>query len=279
MQTICDAHALRRRRKWGGVLCSLFLLFGAVPVGAEEQAAPEPPAVIVDGQSAEALTVVSIEGVPYLSLGLTALYLRQDSSSSWDQYGRLVISGEDLQLTAKPGNCYIGANERYLYLPKGVRQDAYGDVLIPASAAAWAFNATLAIGENGELQFVRGEGSIRSGEDYYDPEAVDLLARVIRHECGRGSTLGQIAVGNVILNRVGHPSFPDSLEEVIYQPGQFTGATSIEPDAESIIAAKLCIEGASVVGNACWFSQAGHSSWASRNKSLVTVLGGNAFYA
>lgn len=276
---------MHKRLRWAGVLCSLLLIFGAVPVWAEEapdaeaSAVEEAPEVYVDGQLAEALIVTKVEGTDYVSLGIAAAYLREDSSSAWNAAGQLVISAENLTLTARPGDCYIGANERYMYLPHSVRQDAYGDVQVPLKAVVWAFDAAMASGENGELQITRGSGAIRHGNDYYDPEAVDLLARVIYHECGRGSMLGRIAVGNVIFNRVAHPLFPDSLEEVIYQPGQFTNATEYEPDAASVIAAKLCIEGASVVGNACWFSQAGVSTWASRNKTQVTVLGGNAYYA
>ncbi|MBE6988419.1 MAG: spore cortex-lytic enzyme, partial [Ruminococcaceae bacterium] len=33
---------------------------------------------------------------------------------------------------------------------------------------------------------------------------------------------GQVAVGAVILNRVDHPSFPDTISGVIYQPGAFS---------------------------------------------------------
>ena len=34
--------------------------------------------------------------------------------------------------------------------------------------------------------------------------------------------LGQVAVGAVVLNRVEHPSFPNSIAGVIYQPGAFS---------------------------------------------------------
>lgn len=49
-----------------------------------------------------------------------------------------------------------------------------------------------------------------------------LLARIISAEA-RGETYeGQVAVGAVILNRVKHPSFPDTVAGVIYQPGAFS---------------------------------------------------------
>lgn len=54
---------------------------------------------------------------------------------------------------------------------------------------------------------------------------VYLLARIISAE-SRGETYsGQVAVGAVVLNRVEHPSFPDTLSGVVYQPGAFTAIT------------------------------------------------------
>ena len=40
-----------------------------------------------------------------------------------------------------------------------------------------------------------------------------------------GSGALNIAVGAVVLNRVEHPSFPDTLAGVVYQPGAFTAIT------------------------------------------------------
>ena len=54
---------------------------------------------------------------------------------------------------------------------------------------------------------------------------VQLLARAINGEA-RGETYeGQVAVGAVILNRVKHSSFPNSIAGVIYQPGAFTAVS------------------------------------------------------
>ncbi|WP_418790545.1 cell wall hydrolase [Phosphitispora sp. TUW77] len=51
---------------------------------------------------------------------------------------------------------------------------------------------------------------------------LDLLARAVYAEA-RGETYeGQVAVAAVILNRVKHSGFPNTIPEVIYQPGAFT---------------------------------------------------------
>lgn len=51
---------------------------------------------------------------------------------------------------------------------------------------------------------------------------IDLLARVINGEARGECFEGQIAVGAVILNRVKHPSFPNTIYDVIFQKGAFT---------------------------------------------------------
>lgn len=52
---------------------------------------------------------------------------------------------------------------------------------------------------------------------------VELLARILQAEAHGNDADGMAAVGYVILHRVQSPGFPDTLEEVIYAPNQFTG--------------------------------------------------------
>ena len=49
-----------------------------------------------------------------------------------------------------------------------------------------------------------------------------LLARLISAEARGEPYEGQVAVGAVVLNRVKHPSFPNSISGVIYQSGAFS---------------------------------------------------------
>ena len=65
-----------------------------------------------------------------------------------------------------------------------------------------------------------GGGS--SNNTAYSSSDVELLAKVISAEARGESYEGQVAVGAVILNRVKHPSFPDSLSGVVYQNGAFS---------------------------------------------------------
>jgi len=79
---------------------------------------------------------------------------------------------------------------------------------------------------------VSGESSGGSGGS----GSLDLLARLISAEARGEPYEGQVAVGAVVLNRVEHPSFPNSIAEVIYQPGAFScldDGQFDEPVAES----------------------------------------------
>ena len=51
---------------------------------------------------------------------------------------------------------------------------------------------------------------------------INLLAAVINGEARGESFRGQVAVGAVVLNRVEHPAFPDTVSGVVYQKGAFS---------------------------------------------------------
>ncbi|MBU8907664.1 cell wall hydrolase [Desertibacillus haloalkaliphilus] len=52
-------------------------------------------------------------------------------------------------------------------------------------------------------------------------EELDLLARIVRAEAQTEPFEGKVAVADVVLNRVESSEFPDTIEEVIYEPRQF----------------------------------------------------------
>ena len=64
-----------------------------------------------------------------------------------------------------------------------------------------------------------------------DPDR-DLLAALIHAEARGESFEGQVAVATVVLNRVADPRWPDTVEAVVLQPGQFATPTEATPEAE-----------------------------------------------
>ncbi len=76
---------------------------------------------------------------------------------------------------------------------------------------------------------------------------LELIARAIYGEA-RGETYeGMVAVGAVILNRLEHKDFPDSVRSIIFQAGAFTavedGQINLEPDAQAYKAAREAMDG------------------------------------
>ncbi len=72
---------------------------------------------------------------------------------------------------------------------------------------------------------------------------VQLLARAVNGEARGEVYEGQVAVAAVILNRVKHPSFPNTISGVIYQPGAFTAVADgqiNEPIASNSTVYKAC---------------------------------------
>jgi N-acetylmuramoyl-L-alanine amidase len=110
-----------------------------------------------------------------------------------------------------------------------------------------------------------------------------LLARIINAEAGNQPYDGKLAVGNVIMNRVKSPQFPNSIKDVVYQSGQFSsvsnGAINKEPNAESIQAAKEIINGRKILDdNVLFFYEPNIAtdSWI-RTRKVVTKIGQHVF--
>ena len=67
-------------------------------------------------------------------------------------------------------------------------------------------------------------------------------------------------VGSVVLNRVTHPEFPDTIEEVVFEPGQYAcvrdGNYDREPTEANWANAKWLLENGSVLPeNVIWQSK------------------------
>lgn len=72
----------------------------------------------------------------------------------------------------------------------------------------------------------------------YSEADMNLLAKIISAEARGEPYSGQVAVGAVIFNRIEHPSFPDTLSGVIYQPGAFSCINDGQINAPVIESAK-----------------------------------------
>lgn len=116
----------------------------------------------------------------------------------------------------------------------------------------------------------------------YTESEISLLARIISAESRGEPYEGQVAVGAVILNRIAHPSFPNTLSGVIYQPGAFSCLTDgqvNQPVSESAKkAAQDAINGWDPSGGAIYYFNPAKSTnkWIF-SRPVLTVIGSHRF--
>ena len=116
----------------------------------------------------------------------------------------------------------------------------------------------------------------------YSTNEVALLARIISAEARGEPYSGQVAVGAVILNRVAHPSFPNTLAGVICQPGAFSclddGGVNAAVADSAYRAARDAINGSDPSGGAIYYYNPAKSTnkWIF-SRPIITVIGNHRF--
>ena len=125
-------------------------------------------------------------------------------------------------------------------------------------------------------------GSSTSNGTKYTNDEVNLLAKVISGEARGESYEGQVAVGAVILNRVAHPSFPDTISGVVYQKGAFSCVNDsnwYQPVAASAKrAAQDAMNGWDPSGGAIYYYNPAKTSNAwMRSRKVIKIIGNHYF--
>lgn len=148
-----------------------------------------------------------------------------------------------------------------------------------ASAAETETNEEMSDAKNSgkSADSVAASSPVSAGSD----EAY-LLACMVYVESGAESYEGQLAVANVILNRVRDPRFDNTIAGVIYAPGQFPGAhngvldnvLASGPSESCIRAANEALAGVNNIGAYYYFN--GYVDTSSVSEYLV--IGGHTFY-
>lgn len=112
----------------------------------------------------------------------------------------------------------------------------------------------------------------------YSEEDVYWLSRIVSAEAKGETEKGKIAVANVVLNRVKHEEFPDSIKEVVFQKGQFSPVKSKKiydkPTEEAVEAAVKALEGDRVLEEDVIFfynPKIAPRSWLRTREEAVTI--------
>lgn len=111
---------------------------------------------------------------------------------------------------------------------------------------------------------------------------LNLLARCIYAEARGEPYAGQVAIAAVILNRVEHPGFPNTIAEVVYQPWAFTavqdGQINLEPNQTAYNAARDALNGWDpTYGCTFYYNPATATSKWIFQKEIVTRIGNHVF--
>lgn len=170
----------------------------------------------------------------------------------------------------------------YLYDMSSETQMHAGSTYVPLRSLADLLGA--------QVEFVDWNTpiAVQSGDHApYTEEDLYWLSRIISAESKGESLLGQIAVGNVILNRVASDKFPDTVKAVVFDRKdavQFepvsNGTIYDAPTDQSVLAARLALNGANAAGPCLYFFNPALSEglWIRRNCAYFGSIGCHAFY-
>lgn len=260
-------------------LTGLFLLASLIlPAAAAPRAVP----VTVDG------ALLKSDG--RLDSGVTSVPLRAllDALGGWTvswnrSAGRAEAENGDVFITAVPGEASITVG--------GVRHETAQSVLL-LSGRTYVPLRTLceALGYGVSWDAAMGGAAVASASSAavsYSEEDLYWLSRIISAESRGESLRGQIAVGNVVLNRVASSEFPNTIRGVIFDTTdgvQFEpvtlGTVYDAPTELSVTAAKAALIGSDEVGACLYFFAPALSqgTWIRANRTYCTTIGCHRFY-
>ena len=252
---------------------------GAVPAAASSASNTGVPSQISINGEPLAASAFLHENTLYLTAAPVISALFPEAQITFRD-GQFSAAGDGVQVDAVVGNAYFAVNDRYFYAPELVaaEQDL---LLLPAEPLAQALGCALTTDPQTSVLDLAQVGQPATAGTYPE-EDLYWLSRAIYAESGNQPMKGRIAVGTVILNRVADPAFPSTVREVIFAPRQFSpvdnGTIYLTPDTESVIAAKLCLDGAREAENCLYFNVTSMVSWADRARTLSCTIGDHNFY-
>lgn len=128
-----------------------------------------------------------------------------------------------------------------------------------------------------------GSESLIASRDW-DAEESYMLMKIAMAEAEGESVEGKALVMLVVLNRVWSDGFPDTIEEVIFEPGQFSPVReggryfTTEPNDECYEALEMVMKGWDESRGALYFESCENSSWHSENLEFLFQVGNHKFY-
>jgi len=278
------------RRLLAALLASLSLM-GIFAIGASADVVfpsnASPTKVYLDGGEVLEGECVIIDSITYVPLR-NFCNLLADCRFTWDgKTGTATVKTEDLTLTVQNNALYIIANGHYFYTV-GKVMNLGGHMYVPIRPLVRAFDEELTWNAKArcvELTTVTPTREVAKAS--YNADDLYWLSRIISAEAKGESLAGQIAVGNVVLNRVRSTSYPNTIYGVIFDRKHGTqfspvsfGTIYQKPSESSVIAAKICLEGYTLSDSILFFMnpRLATNNWISKNRPYAFTIGNHDFY-
>ena len=221
----------------------------------------------------------------YVEQGITYVPLRSllDAMGGWDvdwdaQEQEAVAVSAKARLTADPAEDVITLGENSIEARVTVED---GRTYVPLRKVVEALGGSVVWDPYLDGAAVTSPGAAYNAEDLY------WLSRIISAESGGEPQEGQIAVGNVVLNRVASAEFPDTIPGVIFdrvdgvqfEPVE-NGTVYNTPTPLAVGSAKRVLDGENTVGGAMYFYAPALSegTWINANRTYHMTIGCHRFY-
>jgi len=237
-------------------------------------------AVTVDGEELSGPAFLR-DDVTYVQLS-ALLEALGGWETDWDNQAFAAIAETDLfTLTVPFQRTHVLADE-YAYETGRDSLLLSGRTYVPLRSVANLLGARVEfIDWDTPVKVLTGQQRAYTEDDLY------WLSRIISAESKGESLKGQIAVGNVILNRVDSAEFPNTIKGVIFDRKngvQFEPVSSKtiynEPTEQSVLAARLALAGADTAAGSLYFFNPALSEgrWVRQNRTYYTTIGCHMFF-
>ena len=232
------------------------------------------------------LNAITVNDITYLPL---KAFCEQIATTSYNYNSvtkTVVIKMKGLEIQITDGGYVMYANGRTLFSFSPAILMSNGDMYVSGEALCRALGVKMTKSAN-KISISGKFTPLKTASEYYREDEVYWLSKIINAEANGESLLGQIAVGDVILNRVKSSLYPNTIYSVIFDKKygvQFSptldGRIYEEPSYTSILAAKICLEGTSLTDDAMFFLNpvTAQSNWIVKNRQYAYTIGNHDFY-
>ena len=271
------------------VIAVLMICFLSLPINTFAASAKdyERIPIYLNGKEIKDSEALLIDSLTYIPLRKLAESVRDCTIKYNDKTRTATVSYANTTISVTTGRRYISVNGRYFYCIGEVK-NVNGSLYVPIRPLARALQLNVEWNsKTRSVELEKASWTLEDAESYYNADELYWLSRIIEAEAGGEILEGKIAVGNVVLNRVADKRYPNTIYGVIFDfkngiqfTPAYTGTVYNTPSHESIIAAKMCLEGYEIVDGVLFFfnPRIATSNWISKNRPFAARIGRHDFY-